>query len=126
MTVGDVVRLKSGSPNMVVTGRFEGKVGEVLGMCRCLFYAAERMNEVLVPEAALKLEIEERAVTGTAAQQLMYDAIVECFDDCQGLVRHSTEESDNYWELAEHLMKTYGESTGQPVLRKVEKVKEDD
>ncbi len=32
----------------------------------------------------------------TPAQQEMYDAIVTCFDDCQGMVRYSTEESDRY------------------------------
>lgn len=56
----------------------------------------------------------------TKAQQEMYDAIVTCFDDCQGMVRYSTEESDRYWELAEDLIAMLAASTGQPVLRVAE------
>lgn len=56
----------------------------------------------------------------TPAQQAMYDAIVNCFDACQGMVRYSDGESDRYWELAEFLMETLGESIGQPVLRVAE------
>jgi hypothetical protein len=56
----------------------------------------------------------------TRAQQDMYDAIVTCFDTCQGMVRYSTEESDRYWELAEDLMEMLGKSIGQPVLRVAE------
>jgi hypothetical protein len=57
----------------------------------------------------------------TKAQQAMYDAIVTCFDDCQGMERYSTEESDRYWVLAEDLMRMLSESTGQPILRVAEK-----
>jgi hypothetical protein len=53
----------------------------------------------------------------TPAQQQMYDAIVNCFDACQGMARHSIGESDRYWELAEFLMEVHGKSIGQPVLR---------
>jgi hypothetical protein len=56
----------------------------------------------------------------TRAQQEMYDAIVTAFDDCQGMVRYSVEESDRYWELAEDLIGLLGKSTGQPVLRLTE------
>ncbi len=56
----------------------------------------------------------------TKTQQEMYDAIVTCFDECQGMVRHSTDESDRYWELAEDIMELLGASIGQPVLRVAE------
>lgn len=36
--------------------------------------------------------------------QPMLKACDACFDECQGLVRYSTAESDHYWELAEALM----------------------
>lgn len=52
--VGDVVQLKSGGPAMTVTARIDGKFSEGHPLCRCMFFAAERMNEVLVPEAALE------------------------------------------------------------------------
>lgn len=54
----------------------------------------------------------------TPARELMVQAIERCFDECQGLGRYSTEESDRYWELAEFLMVTHGASIGSPLLRK--------
>ena len=51
------------------------------------------------------------------AQQEMYDAIVACFDECQGMRRYSTEESDRYWELAETLMEILGKSIQTPAMR---------
>lgn len=56
----------------------------------------------------------------TPAQQEMFDAVVACFDDCQGMERCSTQESDRYWELAEDLMAILAKSIGSPVLRTVE------
>ena len=71
--------------------------------------------------ASLSADLEiARARAITPAQREMYDAIVTCFDDCQGMVRYSTEESDRYWELAEDLMEMLGKSIGQPVLRVAE------
>jgi hypothetical protein len=71
--------------------------------------------------ASLSADLEiARARAITPAQREMYDAIVTCFDDCQGMVRYSTEESDRYWELAEDLVEMLGKSTGQPVLRVAE------
>ncbi len=57
--IGAVVQLASGGPSMTVTGRYDGKnsggeLNGVLQMCRCMFFADHRMNEVLVPELALK------------------------------------------------------------------------
>lgn len=75
--------------------------------------------------ASLSADLEvAKARAITPAQREMYDAIVTCFDDCQGMVRYSTEESDRYWELAEDLIVMLGRSTGQPVLRVAEDVEE--
>lgn len=56
----------------------------------------------------------------TPFQRLAFDRIVACFDECQGLRRYSTEESDRYWELAEELMAEFAKATGQPLLRRAE------
>jgi hypothetical protein len=75
--------------------------------------------------ASLSADLEiARARAITPAQREMYDAIVTCFDTCQGMVRYSTEESDRYWELAEDLMAMLGKSIGQPVLRVAEDAEE--
>ncbi len=49
--------------------------------------------------------------------QPMLKACSNCFDQCQGLVRYSTEESDNYWELAELLMDLTSERLGITMQR---------
>lgn len=63
---------------------------------------------------------ERIAAPETEFQRRSFDLIVECFDRCQGMARHSTEESDAYWELAENLMVAFAEATAQPLLRKAE------
>lgn len=39
------------------------------------------------------------------------------FDRCQGLSRYSTDESDEYWQLAEELILQYGKTKGLEVKR---------
>jgi hypothetical protein len=53
----------------------------------------------------------------TEFQKVIVDHIGDTFDACQGLVKYGIEESDRYWELAERIMREYGEATNQPVRR---------
>lgn len=55
LQVGTVVQLKSGGPSMTVISRVPSKGEDSLTLCRCLFFAGDRMQEAMVPEAALKV-----------------------------------------------------------------------
>ena len=74
------------------------------------------------PLRVLHLDQEGKTVEGpqTDVRNEMFDAVVSCFTDCQGLVKNSPEESDRYWELAEDLMRILSSANGEPILRKVE------
>lgn len=53
------------------------------------------------------------------ASRELWDAAVACFDDCQGMVLNSIEESDRYWEFADQAMRILGAAIGEAPLRKV-------
>ena len=62
--------------------------------------------------------IERHAIDPRALPQAVLDAVVLCFARCQGMARYSTEESDEYWELADNLMEMFASSTGRTMDRK--------
>ena len=47
-----------------------------------------------------------------AKERAVLEACESCFNDCQGMARYSTVESDRYWELAEALMGLTSERLG--------------
>jgi len=53
----------------------------------------------------------------TTAEYAAWTEIEACFNACQGMVLHSTVESDRYWEMAERLMNIFAEASGCPVSR---------
>jgi uncharacterized protein YodC (DUF2158 family) len=56
LKIGDIVTLASGGPKMTVTLRVDGKGDEAVPLCRCMYWADNRIGEVMVPEAALRLD----------------------------------------------------------------------
>jgi uncharacterized protein YodC (DUF2158 family) len=60
LSVGDVVRLKSGGPKMTVTAMVPARGDEALALCRCMFFdAALSPRELMVPELGLAREPKE-------------------------------------------------------------------
>lgn len=51
--LGDVVRLKSGGPNMTVIGRLSNRAEDSVSVCRCVYFTDGKLGEVLLPEVAL-------------------------------------------------------------------------